>query len=132
MMINVIIYILILCWWDVMRTWWWLRSTIGSYGRLVLEAAYGEIIFHSIGCLGDISSGRVVEVSSWCITHARHTWVITSVGTVYDIFLFSWYKIYMCYVLKIYMYYKKNTSGFWRCPSPMTFGEYFDRPWWFF
>ena len=29
-------------WWDVMRTRWWLRSTTGSYGRFVVETAYGE------------------------------------------------------------------------------------------
>ena len=41
------IHIIILWWWDVMRTRWWLRSTTGPYGRTFLEAAYGEIIFHS-------------------------------------------------------------------------------------
>ena len=30
-----------------MRTRWWLRSTVSSYGRPVLEAAYGEMIVHS-------------------------------------------------------------------------------------
>ena len=40
-----------------------LRSTTGSYGRPVLEVAYGEILFslHK-GCIGVDSSGRVVGV----------------------------------------------------------------------
>ena len=41
-----------------------LRSTTGSYGRPVIEVAYGEIIFSlHRGCMGDDSSGRVVGVS---------------------------------------------------------------------
>ena len=46
--VYVINYILILCWWDVMRTRWWLHSATGSYGQSVLEAIYGETIIHSI------------------------------------------------------------------------------------
>ena len=42
-----------------------LRSTTGSYGRPVIEVAYGEIIFSlHRGCMGDDSSGRVVKVSA--------------------------------------------------------------------
>ena len=47
-------YIMILWWWDVMRTRWWLCSTTGSYGRLVLEVAYGETIIHSIEVVWEI------------------------------------------------------------------------------
>ena len=38
-----------------------LHSTTGPYGRLVIEVAYGEMIFslHQ-SCMGDDSSGRVV------------------------------------------------------------------------
>ena len=65
----------ILYWWDVLKIWWWLRSTTGSYGRLELEAAYGEtVISLHRDCLGDVSSKRVVEVLTWFITHGRHTW----------------------------------------------------------
>ena len=40
-----------------------LRSTTGSYGRLMLEVAYGETLFSlHRGCMGDDSSGRVVGV----------------------------------------------------------------------
>ena len=42
-----------------------LRSTMGLYGRPVIEVTYGEMIlsFHR-GCMGDDSSGRVVGVSA--------------------------------------------------------------------
>ena len=79
---------------------WWLRSTTDSYGRPVLEAAYGKIVISlHRGYLRDVSSGRVVGVSTWCITHGRHTWVNTSVGTIY-VFLIFKYKTYTYYVLK--------------------------------
>ena len=49
------------------------------------------------GCLGDDSSGRVVGVSTWCITHVWHTRVKTSMSSVYVISWFSRYKhLYIC------------------------------------
>ena len=100
MYFNIYIYIL---YDDVMRCHEdtvMLRSITGSYGRPVLEAAYGEIaISLHWGCLGDVSSGRVVGVSTWCITHGRHTRVNTSMGTVYVFLIFNT-KIYTYYVLK--------------------------------
>ena len=106
-----------------------LRSTTGSYGRPVIKVAYGKMISSLYrDCMGDDSSGRVVEMLACCIAHAWHTRVNTSVGSTYIIFWFSLYKIYMYYVLKIYMYYKRNTGGFWRCFSPITFRERFYRP----
>ena len=47
-------YILLLWWWDVMRTRWLLRSTTGSYGLFVVETAYGEITSHSIEAIWEI------------------------------------------------------------------------------
>ena len=42
-----------------------LRSTTGSYGQLVIEVAYGEMILSlHRGCMGDDSSGKVVGVST--------------------------------------------------------------------
>ena len=42
-----------------------LRSTTGSYGRPVLEVAYGETLFSlHRGYIGVDSSGRVVGVSA--------------------------------------------------------------------
>ena len=91
-----------------MDLWWWLRSTTGPYGRPELEAAYGEtaISLHR-GCLGDVSSGRVVGVSIWCITHGRHTRVNTSVGTVY-VFLFFNTKPICIMFSNIYIYIMKG------------------------
>ena len=42
-----------------------LRNTTGPNGRPVIDVAYGEMIFllHR-GCMGDDSSGRVIEVSA--------------------------------------------------------------------
>ena len=54
MMINVIIYILIFCWWDVMRTQWWLRSTTSSYGQPVLKVVYEKMIIHSTEAVWEI------------------------------------------------------------------------------
>ena len=43
-----------------------LRSTTGPYGRSMLEVAYGEILYSlHRGCM-ELSSGRVVGVSTWC------------------------------------------------------------------
>ena len=44
------------------------------------------------GCVGDDSSGKVVGVSAWYITHAWHTLVNTSVDSMYIIFWFLRYK----------------------------------------
>ena len=42
-----------------------LCSTTGSYGRPMLEVAYGETLFSlHRGCMGIDSSGRVVGVSA--------------------------------------------------------------------
>ena len=83
----------IIWWWDVMRTRWWLRSTMGSYGRTCDRGCiWGDYDSLHRGCLRDVSLGRMVGVSSWYITHGQHTRDNTSVGTIYDIFWFSWYK----------------------------------------
>ena len=42
-----------------------LHSTTSSYGRLVIEVAYGKMIFSlHRGCMGDDSSRKVVGVSA--------------------------------------------------------------------
>ena len=44
-----------------------LRSTTGPYGRPMIEVAYGEMLFSLYrGCMGNDSSGRVGEMSTWC------------------------------------------------------------------
>ena len=111
--------------------WWWLCSTTGLYGRPELEVAYGEIaISLHRGCLGDVSSRRVVRVSTWCITHSRHTRVNTSVGTIY-VFWFCYIKSIHIMISKIYIYYKRTlvvpdvVLARWRS------GNVFDRTWCF-
>ena len=51
---RVYMYMLILWWWDVMRTRWWLRSTTGSYGRPAIKVAYGETLIHSTEVVWEI------------------------------------------------------------------------------
>ena len=76
-----------------------LHSTTGPYGRPVIEVAYGEMILSlHRGCVRDDSSGRVVGMSAWCIAHAWHTRVNTSVDSVYIIFWFSKYKNLCIYI----------------------------------
>ena len=42
-----------------------LRSTTGPYGRPMIEVTYGKTLLSlHRGCMGDDSSGRVVEVST--------------------------------------------------------------------
>ena len=94
----------------------------------------GRVISLHRGCLGDVSSGRVVGVSTWCITHGRHTRVNTSVGTVYVFWYFFLYiKSIRIMISKIYIYiYYERTLvvpdvvlARWRS------GNVFDRPWCF-
>ena len=115
-------------WWDIMRTRRWLCNTTGFYG-LTYDRGRIRRDYDSLhrDCLGD-SSGRVVGVSSWYISRGRHTWVNTNVGTVYDIFWFSWYKNLYVLCFKIYTYYKQNTGGLWIRLGPMMFREGFRSP----
>ena len=112
-----------------MRTRWWLRSTMGFYGRTCDRGCiWGDYDSLHRGCLRDVSLGRMVGVSSWYITHGQHTRDNTSVGTVYDIFSVSWYKNLYVVCFKIYMYYKRNTGGLWFHPGLMMFREGFWPP----
>ena len=98
-----------LYWWYDLEIWWWLRSTAGSYGRPMLEVAYGEtVISLHRGCLRDVSSERVVGVSIWCITHGGHIWVNTSVGTVYVFWYIFFIKSIRIMISKIYIYIMKG------------------------
>ena len=73
-----------------------LRSTMGSYGRPVIEVAYGETMIHSTEAIWEIL--------------AQEEWLrSTPMWAPYIIFFdFHDIKIYMYYVFKIYMYYKKE------------------------
>ena len=84
---------------------WWLRSTTSPYGRPVLEVAYGELLYFTpLRLYWENSSGRVVGVSACCITHARHTRINTSVGSITLFSCFYDIKTYMYYAFKIYIY----------------------------
>ena len=96
-------------WWDVIRTQWWLHSTTSSYERAVLKAAYEEMIIHFteivweilaweewLGCRHDTSP--MVEIPG-----------STPVWAQYMVFFdFTNIKVYMYYVLKTYMFWKKH------------------------
>ena len=78
-----------------------LRSTTGPYGRLMIEVAYGEMIFSlHRGCMRDDSLERVIGVATCC----RPCW--TYLGqhqcglNVYYFLGFLTIKIYMYYVFK--------------------------------
>ena len=101
---------MILCWWDVMRTRWWLHSTTGSYRRPVLEAAYGETIIHSTEAIWEILT-REEWLGCWHDTSPMVDIpgrVNTSVGALYGIFWFYNIKAYMYYILKIYSIMKRK------------------------
>ena len=107
-----------------------LHNTTDPYERISVEAAYGKTMIHSTeAVLGDVSSGIVVGVSLWYISHSRHTQVNTSVGIVYDIFWFSWYKIYMYYVFKSICIIKGTPVIFDLVLARRCSDKIFDRPW---
>ena len=107
-----------------------LRSTTGPYGRPVIEVAYGEMIFSlHRGCMGDDSSGKVVGVLAWCITHVWHTRVNTSVGSVYIFFGFLRCKNLYVLCFQIYTYYKKTLVDSDLVLARWGSENIFDRPW---
>ena len=105
---HIHLYIMILQWWDVMRTEWWLRSTMGSYGRLVIEVAYGKTLIHSTEAIWEI-----LAQEEWlgCRHNASPIFDIpgsTSMWTQYIYFLdFKDIKTYMYYVFKSIRIIKK-------------------------
>ena len=115
----------------------WLRD---GDGYVVLRALmdgrvrgriWGDSYFTLPRLFGRCSSGRMVGVSTWCITHGRHTWVHTSVGTIYVFLIFN-IKCIRIMFSKIYMYYERTlvvpdvVLARWRSENV------FDRPWCFF
>ena len=118
--------------------WWFLYEDEKSWGHgdsyvvlwapmdgLVIEVAYGEIMVHSTEPVVVVISVRVVGVFPWHITHSRHTKVNISVGTIYDIFWFLWYKNLYVLCFQIYMYYKRNNGDLWLRPGLTIFRESF-------
>ena len=106
-----------------------LRSTMGLYGRPVIEVAYGKMIFSlHRDCMGDDSSGRVVGVSAWCIVHVRHTRVNTSADSVYIFFGFLRYKNLYVLWFQIHTYYKRTLVDFDLVLARWDSENVFDRP----
>ena len=74
------------------------------------------------------NSGRVVRVSSCCITHVWHTRVNTSVGSVYILFSnFHDIKTYIYYVFKSIRTIKRNTGGLWTSKKVFDYPRVFKR-----
>ena len=105
-----------------------LRSTTGPYGRPVIEVAYGEILLSlHRGCVRDDSSERVVGVSTWC----RPCWTYPGQHQCeLNVYYFLGFHTIKTYILfsKAICSIKKNTGGFWPCPDPTRFREYFRPP----
>ena len=96
-------------WGNIWGDWWFSRSRLFREETLAQEKR--------LGCRHDAS------------LHGWHTRVNTSVGTIYDIFWFSWCKIYMYYILKSICIIKRNIGGLWLRPSPRCSKKVFDRLW---
>ena len=120
---------MILCWRDVMRIRWWLRSTMGSYWWFMLEVSYGDMIFHSIEVVWEILLWKV-----WLGCRHDTSFMVDILGLHQCgrnrwYFLILQYKTYMYYVLKIYsIMKKKSTGGLWHYPGPTMFRECFRPP----
>ena len=85
------IYMMMMRWHEIMVLCCRLCRTTGPYGRTYVKATYGKTMIHSIeAVLGNVSSRKVVGVSSWCITTWSTYRVNTSVGL--RICDFLWYK----------------------------------------
>ena len=89
-----------------------LRSTTDSYGRLVIDVAYGKTMILSTETVWEILAQkewlgcRHAASPMFDIPKSTPVWAPYMIfSSFYDI------KIYMYYVLKIYMYYKRNTGG---------------------
>ena len=109
--------------------WWWLHSTMGSYGRTVLKAAYGKIMIYSTEAVWEMLARE--EWFKCC--HETSLMVdipgSTPVWARYTIF-YGFHDIKILYVLcfKIYTYYKQNNSGLWLRLGPTMFREGFQPP----
>ena len=101
-----------------------LRSTTGSYGRFVIEVAYGEMILSLYrSCM------EMIAQEEWlrCRHDASPMFDIlgsTPVWAHYIIFRFSIYKTYVYrYCFKNLYVVEKNTGGLWPCLGPIRFRE---------
>ena len=95
----------------------------------MIKAAYGETMIHSTEAVWEM-----LAQEEWLGCHHDASLMFdilesTLVWAPYMIFFcFHDIKIYMHYVLKSYMYYKRNTGGLWLRPGPTMFKEGFQPP----
>ena len=93
-----------------------LHSTTCPYGRPMIEVAYGEILFSLYrDCMGDVSSGRVVGVSTCfrpCWTYPDQHQCGLNVYYFLD-FFFKNIKTYMYYVFKSIHVYSIIQKHWW-------------------
>ena len=108
-----------------------LRSTTSSYGwtcdRCHIRGDHDSL--HRGYCGWCLAWEEWLGCHHDASPHGRHTWINTSVGSIYDIFWFSWYKNLYVLCFQIYMYYKRNTSGLWLRFDSVMLEKVFDCPW---
>ena len=63
-----------------------LRSTMGPYGRLMTEVAYGRCYFNSTEAVWELIAQEEWLGCRHDVAHVGHTRVNTSVGSMYTIF----------------------------------------------
>ena len=106
-----------------------LRSTMGPYGRPMIEVAYGEMLVSLYqGCMG------VEAREEWlgCRHDVSPMFDILGSTPVWAQCIIFWFSIYITYVYRycfknLYVV-EKNTSGLWPCLGPIRFGEWFRLP----
>ena len=74
--------------------WWYYVVLRAPMDDLLQRSHMGRYYFHSTEAVWELSSGRVVGVSTWCRL-CWNTRVNTSVGSLYTIFGFSYYIKYI-------------------------------------
>ena len=113
-----------------MRTRWWLRSTIDSYGRLVIEVAYRKTLIHSTEAIWEILARE-----EWlgCRHDASPIFDIpgsTPIWAQYiNIFGFQEYKNVYVLCFQIYTYYKRTLVDSDLVLVRWGSENVFDRPW---
>ena len=123
-------YMLLLWWWDVMRTRWLLRSTTGSYGLFVVETAYGEITSHSIEAIWEILARE-----KWleCRHDASPMFNIPESTPVWAQYMYFYFNTkFICNMFsKIYMYDERTLVVPDVVLARRRSGNVFDRSWYF-
>ena len=107
-----------------------LRSTMGSYGRPVIEVAFRETVIHSTKVVWEIlaqeewlgyrhDTSPMVDIPGWTLVWAHYM----------VFFDFTIIKVYMYYVLKIYSIVKETLVVSDVVLAQKCSENIFDRPW---